>query len=171
MNLILCGMMGSGKTTVGKALSKLSGKPFFDTDAVIEEEYGPITEIFSRHGEAYFRALETQTVKALADKDAVLSTGGGLVLREENVALLKQGGKIVYLCAELSTLEERLAGDTSRPLLKSGNLGALLKKRAPIYESVADFTVNVDNKTPEKIAEEIIEKLTPEYQTGGAGMR
>ncbi len=163
MNLVLCGMMGSGKSTVGKALSRLTGKPFVDTDTLIEEKYGVISEIFAKHGEEYFRALETQTVKELSGQDGwIIATGGGLVLREENVALLKEKGKIVYLKAEPSTLKERLSGDKRRPLLQTGNLETLLKKRAPVYESVADYIVQVDKKSPQENAKEIIEKITPE---------
>ena len=172
MNIVLCGMMGSGKSTVGKALSRLTGKPFVDTDTLIEEKYGSINEIFAKKGEAYFRDLERQAVKELALKDGlIIATGGGLVLRQENADLLKQNGRIVYLQAELSTLRERLSGDTKRPLLQSGRLEELLEKRAPVYESAADFTVQADGKTPEEIAGEIIKKVVPEKQTGRAGMR
>ncbi|MBR2442373.1 MAG: shikimate kinase [Clostridia bacterium] len=163
MNIVLCGMMGSGKSTVGQALSRLTGKPFVDTDTRIEEKYGLISDIFAKHGEEYFRGLETQTVKELCQCDGlIIATGGGLVLRQENTNLLKEKGCIVYLRAEFSTLEKRLAGDTKRPLLRSGRLEELLKERAPVYERAADFTVCVDQKTPEEIAKGIIEKITPE---------
>ena len=163
MNLILCGMMGSGKSTVGKALSLLTGKPFVDTDEWIEEKYGAISEIFAKQGEGYFRALETQAVQELIKKDGwIIATGGGLVLSSNNVALLKENGQIVYLSAELSTLQQRLSEDKSRPLLQTERLETLLKNRAPVYESVADFCVRADGKTPEQIAREIIQKLAPE---------
>ena len=162
MNLILCGMMGAGKTTVGVALAKLTGRRLYDTDAVIVEKYGQIADIFARYGEAYFRAIETETVRKLSCMDTgIFSVGGGLVLKQENVDILKNGGKIIYLRASLSTLMARLAADKERPLLHTGEesleerLTRLLKERASIYESVADCIADVDGKTPEEIAQEI----------------
>ena len=165
MNLILCGMMGCGKTTIGRKLSDLTGRVWQDTDDLIAEKYGKIADIFARFGETRFREMETEMIKALADKDGlVLSTGGGLVLKDENVALLKQKGKIVYLRAQLETLVERLGQDRQRPLLHSeeslsARLTDLLDVRAPVYERVADFVVDVDNKSPEEIATEILAKF------------
>ena len=105
MNLILCGMMGSGKTTVSLALSKLLGWERLDTDERIVDRYGNITDIFEKQGEGYFRELETQICAELSQKDRlVISTGGGLVLRKENVELLKKNGVLVYLRAGIPTL-------------------------------------------------------------------
>ena len=162
MNLILCGMMGAGKTSVGRAIALLSGRCWYDTDDLIVQQYGPISDIFSTHGEAYFRDLETETVKMLTEQDGlVISVGGGLVLRQENVELLQKNGKIIFLDAGLETLVQRLRADTERPLLQTEEdletrLRKLLSERAPIYERVADFTVNVDEKTPEEIGREIM---------------
>ena len=98
MNLILCGMMGAGKTTVGIKIAETVGLRWYDTDDVIVENHGKISDIFKRYGEEYFRKLETETVAKLSKKDGlVISVGGGLVLKEENVELLKRNGKIVYL--------------------------------------------------------------------------
>ena len=161
MNLILCGMMGAGKTTVGEAFAQKTGWLCCDTDRIIEERYGKITEIFSQYGETYFRQLETQLLKELVQKDGlVISVGGGLVLRAENVALLRQNGKIIYLRAKQETLEKRLADDDTRPLLQtvealSNRIKRLLDERTPIYEDVADYIVDVDGKTPQAIAAEI----------------
>ncbi len=165
MNIVLCGMMGVGKTTVGLALAKHTAREWLDTDTLIEERHGKISELFANYGEAYFRALETQTVSSLLGKDnLVLSVGGGLVLREENVELLKKCGKIVYLRAQKQTLVHRLLLDTTRPLLQGKDsleerIETLLQARASTYERVADCTVDVDDKTPEQIAIEIVEKL------------
>ena len=163
MNLILCGMMGCGKTTVGRKLSDLTGRVWQDTDDLIVEKHGKIADIFARFGEARFREMETETVKALAQKDSlVLSTGGGLVLKTENNTLLKQNGKIVFLRASLETLAKRLKVDGTRPLLQTSTesirdrLATLMKERSPIYENVADAVVDVDGKTPEENAREII---------------
>lgn len=162
MNLILCGMMGAGKTTVGVKIAQSIGWRCLDTDALITEKYGEISDIFKTHGEAYFRGLETETVAELAGQDRlVIATGGGLVLKEENVTLLKQSGKIVYLRAEMETILQRLKMDTTRPLLQteeplSTRLNRLLSERTPVYERVADCIVDVDGKDPEEITREIL---------------
>lgn len=163
MNLILCGMMGAGKTTVGVKIAETVGVRWYDTDDLIVENHGRISDIFQRYGEEYFRKLETETIAKLSKKDGlVISVGGGLVLKEENVELLKRNGKIVYLRAGLETLEKRLGADCTRPLLQTNGetlrerLTRLLKERAPIYERVADYIVDVDGKTPEKIAAEAV---------------
>ena len=162
MNLILCGMMGAGKTSVGIRLAERAGRRWVDTDTLIEEKYGAISEIFHRFGEEYFRQVETKTACDLMGLDnLVISVGGGLVLWKENVSLLKENGKIVYLRASVQTLEERLASDAARPLLKtdkplSTRLQELLELRAPIYEAVADFTIDTDGKTVEEIVDEIL---------------
>ena len=175
MNIVLCGMMGVGKTTVGKWLARSLGLRWVDTDECIVEKHGEISTIFERFGEEYFRALETEIVKELVQEDGlVLSVGGGLVLKEENVSLLKCNGKIVYLRASVETLTERLTADTTRPLLKtdgeslSERIEKILTARAPIYEGVADFTVDVDGKTSEETVDEIMMKLD---KMQGAGTR
>ena len=162
MNVILCGMMGCGKTTVSLVLSKLLGWERVDTDECIVSRYGNISDIFEKQGEGYFREVETQITAELAQKDnLVISTGGGLVLKEKNVQLLQEKGVIVYLRASIPTLVKRLSGDKDRPLLQGeegleNRLSSLLKTREPIYAQVADCTVATDGKTPEEIAEEIL---------------
>lgn len=162
MNVILCGMMGCGKSTVGESLAERLGRAYCDTDALIVERHGRIADIFEKHGEAYFRHLETETVRELVQRDdLVIATGGGLVLKQENVTLLKGSGKVVFLRAKVETLVKLLQADRERPLLQNANslrerLENLLKDRAPIYEEAADFIVDVDEKTPEEIAGEII---------------
>ncbi len=160
MIISLCGMMGVGKTTVGIQLAKSAMLAWFDTDKVIEDNYGKISDIFAKYGEEYFRNLETQTVHALCEKEGViLSLGGGLVLRQENVETLKNKGKIVYLRAKKETLVQRLRFDTARPLLQGEDIETrvenLLEKRAGIYEQVADYIVDVDGKTVDEIVKEI----------------
>ncbi len=163
MNLVLCGMMGAGKTTIGIKLAELTGRRWYDTDGVISDRHGKISDIFEYYGEAHFRKLETEVVKELASQEGlVISTGGGLVLKAENNALLKANGKIIFLRAALDTLVKRLRVDDTRPLLyKSAQnlrerLSALINERAPVYEHVADFVVDVDGKNPQEIAKEII---------------
>ncbi len=166
MNLILCGMMGVGKTTVGIKIAEKTGRRWYDTDGIIVDRHGKISDIFEYYGEEHFRKIETEVVKELATKDGlVISTGGGLVLKRENDTLLKENGKIVFLRATAETLLNRLGGDRTRPLLSGSTvtlgerLRRLLEERTPVYESVADVIVDVDGKTPEAIAEEVIEAV------------
>ena len=164
MNLILCGMMGAGKTTIGIKIAELTGRRWYDTDGLIVDKHGKISDIFEYYGEAHFRKLETEIVKDLAKKDGlVISTGGGLVLKKENNEVLQKNGKIVFLRATLDTLSKRLKVDGERPLLQTSTenirdrLARLLAERSPIYEHVADYIVDVDGKTPEEIAKEIVQ--------------
>ncbi len=163
MNLVLCGMMGAGKSTIGIKIAELTGRRWYDTDGVISDRHGKISDIFEYYGEPHFRKLETEVVKELAGQDnLVISTGGGLVLKSENNAALQENGKIVFLRASLKTLNQRLVVDGTRPLLQastesiSDRLERLLKERTPIYEHVADYIVDVDDKTPLEIAKEIV---------------
>ena len=130
---------------------------------MIVDKYGKISDIFEYYGEAHFRKLETEIVKDLAKKDdLIISTGGGLVLKKENNALLQENGKIVFLRASLDTLAKRLKVDGNRPLLQTSTesirdrLSRLMAERSPIYEHVSDYIVDVDGKTPEEIAKEIV---------------
>ena len=175
MNVILCGMMGAGKTTVGRCLAQSLGLRWVDTDALIAKKYGDISMMFERFGEEYFRTLETEIVEELVQEDGlVISVGGGLVLKAENVSLLTSNGKIVYLRASVETLVKRLTADATRPLLKTDGesltekIEKILQQRAPIYGALADFTIDVDGKTPEEIVGEIMMKLD---KTQGAGTR
>ena len=164
MNIVLCGMMGSGKSTVGKEVAAITGKTFMDTDEVIVERHGKIADIFREFGEGYFRDLESGLVKEISQREGlVLSTGGGLVLRKENVDLLRQKGKIFFLRASIETLLGRLKKDGERPLLEGeeelrSRLDRLLQARTSIYEAAADDIVDTDGKTPKEIATEIARK-------------
>ena len=154
--------MGSGKTTVAAELEKL-GYKVIDTDAQIVEKHGSIDKIFAEHGEEYFRDVETQVVKEVMQNydSAVISLGGGCVLRQENVKNLKAGGKIFYLRAKAETLIKRLKGDTTRPLLKGGleeRVRSILAVRSGIYEGVADFIIDTDELSPAEIAMKIRDK-------------
>lgn len=162
MNIILCGMMGVGKTSVGIKISELTGRRWFDTDVVITDRHGRISDIFEFYGEAHFRTLETDVVRELSGKDdLVISTGGGLVLKPENSEMLKNGGKIFFLRASIETLLSRVRADDTRPLLRessktSERLVELLRERTPVYEHVADYIVDTDGKTVEEVAREVV---------------
>ena len=152
-NLILIGMPGCGKTTVGKLLSKATGKGFFDTDAMVEASTGTtIPAIFATQGETAFRDLETEAVKEAGKRlSAVIATGGGSILREENRAALQQNGVVIYLRKDLN----QLARD-GRPLSKDAEaVRALYEERKPIYESFADYIVDVDDD-PQITTERVI---------------
>lgn len=162
MNLVLCGMMGVGKTSVGIRIAEKTRYRWFDTDIMISDRHGRISDIFEYYGEAHFRALETEVVRELAGQDElVISTGGGLVLKPENSELLKRNGKIFFMRAGFDVLLERVRADETRPLLKdtgktAEKLEELLSWRTPIYEAVADFIVDTDGKSVEEVADEII---------------
>ncbi len=162
MNIVLCGMMGVGKSSVGIRIAERTGRRWYDTDIVITDRFGRISDIFEYYGEAHFRALETDVVKELARMDGlVISTGGGLVLKYENTDLLKKNGKIFFMRASFETLLGRVRADETRPLLKDNGkiaekLGELLAERTPVYEAVADFIVDTDNKSVDEVADEII---------------
>ncbi|SES86883.1 shikimate kinase [[Clostridium] polysaccharolyticum] len=160
--VVLIGFMGCGKSTAGKELAKALKYRFLDTDSYIEDHAKmSVAEIFAQYGEQYFRNLETETVKKLMEiaEETVVSTGGGLPLREENADILKKNGFVVYLRVKGSTVEERLKGDTARPLLQgdnvSGKIADLLEYRDPIYEYGAHMVLDVDEKTVEEIVEDI----------------
>ena len=163
MNIILAGMPGSGKSSVGEALARALGYGFADTDKIITERYGEITEIFAERGEEYFRQLEREAVEEVCRlSNAVVATGGGCLLNEKNVKFLKSCGKIIYLKTSVKELLKRLEGDLTRPLLKGdaeGNLKRIYGARKEIYERAADITVNTDGKTPDETVKEILEKV------------
>lgn len=150
MNIVLIGFMGSGKTTVGQALSEKCGREFLDTDALIEANEGrKISEIFAKEGEAHFRKLEYAVLKSLLEvKDKIISTGGGIVTYPDNRGLLKKAGKVVYLRVKPETVVKRLEGDESRPLLmgddKLSKVENLLSSRKAMYEEAADIIIDVD---------------------------
>ena len=160
MSFILIGMPGSGKTTVIRTYEKIYGKHVCDTDEFIENRHGEINKIFADHGEEYFRRIETKAIREICGGNATfIATGGGAVLREENVRIFKASGRIVFLRADKETLLKRLEGDTSRPLLmgdKKSRLSKLYDERTPIYVSVADIIIDTDDLTAEEVLNKIL---------------
>ncbi len=166
--IVLTGYMGSGKSSVAKHLAGILGMEAAEADALIEDRKGmSINGIFASEGEEAFRKAETELIGELMKRDEafILSTGGGMPMREENRKLLKDGlyGRIVYLRAGADTLCRRLSEDTSRPLLKGGNLPgrivAMLAERGPVYEDFAEIVVDTDDMTPQEIAEYIAGRI------------
>ena len=156
-NIVLIGMMGCGKTTVGRLLSRRLGLELVDTDALIEQREGrSIPDIFAREGEEAFRALESEIVReAGARTGCVLSTGGGVVTRRENYAPLHQNGVIVHLTRDLSLLPTN-----GRPVSQSRDLGELWAEREPLYAAFADLTADnagTVEETAERIEQELLE--------------
>jgi shikimate kinase len=164
-SIALIGMMGMGKSVVGKALEQKTGLPRFDTDEIISSKLKvPIKEIFSTHGDEYFRNLETETLRLMSlEEPAIIVTGGGIVLRAENVDLLRQLATVVWLDTDETTLRARIHNLRDRPLLQTANPGAslseLLAAREPLYRRAADLRVDVAQRSPEDIAELILENI------------
>lgn len=147
-HIILIGMPGCGKSTVGKALARRLDMPFVDTDAAIEERIGGrIRDYFDSHGEAAFRDVEEQTIASLADRPpSVIATGGGSVLRAANRQNLARMGTVIYLRASAEYLRRRLRNDRKRPLLQVADplakLRELYAERDPLYRQTAHHTLD-----------------------------
>jgi len=148
-NIILCGFMGCGKTSVGRRAAALLGRRFCDLDSYIEERAGmTVTEIFARYGEAGFRQRQARAVREVAGTPGlIIASGGGTVLSQANVeAFHEKGSVIVFLDAPLPALQERLKNDKRRPLLQVPDrrrvVAELFQKRIPLYRAAADVTVD-----------------------------
>lgn len=154
--------MGVGKSSVGKLLAEKLGYSYLDTDELIEKTEGrKISEIFKKDKEEYFRNLETEVLRTLEDyENFVLSTGGGIVLKPENVRLLKEMGKVILLSADPKVIFERIKDLKDRPLVESKDkkekIIALLQKREMIYNTACDCNIDTTNKTIEQVSEEIL---------------
>lgn len=164
-HLILVGMMGAGKTSVGRRVAKALQRRFVDADAALEKETGrTIPDIFATDGEAGFRAIERGVIGRLADdpNPLVIATGGGAVLSPETRALLRERGTVVWLRATPETLLKRVRGGAGRPLLAddpAGTLTRLCATREEFYADVAHIVVDVDRLTAAQTATEIIAKV------------
>lgn len=162
---MLIGMMGTGKSVVGKVLEEKTGLRRFDTDEVVSSKSKmPVNEIFSTHGEGHFRDLETETLRSMSlEEPAIIVTGGGIVVRGENFDLLRQLGTVVWLDADQATLRMRIRRLSDRPLLQTANpeatLSELLAAREPLYRKAADLRVDISQKNPEEIAELILANI------------
>ncbi len=164
-NLFFIGFMGTGKSTVSAAYSKKYGRPVFEADDILTQRAGmSINEIFDTMGEEAFRNMETDLCREMTTlSDQLISCGGGMPMRPENVAYMKQNGLVVLLEATPETILDRVKGDNSRPIL-NGNMNveyiAQLKgKRYPAYHDAADVIVWTDGKSVDEIVEEVHESV------------
>jgi len=166
-NLILTGMMGTGKSHVGRLLAAALGREFQDTDAMIVEREGrPIAEIFASPGETYFRGLEMEVCRELAARrDLVVATGGGTLVHEEGRQTLGRDALVVCLRGDPDTLAQRMEDDGSRPLLAGQDpreaLGRIWAERQSAY-ALAPIQVQTDGRTPAEVAQEILQALDPD---------
>lgn len=161
-NIILIGFMGCGKSTVGRKLANALSYEFMDTDTVIEETYGKtISKMFEEDGEEAFRKAETELLRKLEKeaKGLVIATGGGMPMREENVACMRNIGTVVFLEAKIETILERLKNDTGRPLAdgedREKKLRPLYEKRLPVYLDAAELRLDTEDKSFYSMIEEI----------------
>jgi shikimate kinase len=164
-SIVLIGMMGAGKSSVGRSLQRRSGLARLDTDEMLAAEFGmSIAQIFEKHGEERFRDAETEVLRKLApDRPVIIVTGGGIVVRHQNVDLLKGVGTIVWLAAEEATLFERAARRDHRPLLQNEEPRAIFSKlfreREPLYTAAADIRIDTSPMTHDEVAETILNKM------------
>jgi len=162
--LWLIGMMGSGKSSVGRVLAARAGKPFVDTDVLIEEAAGlAVVEVFEEEGEEAFRLRESEAIRSAASiAEGVVATGGGAVLINDNIGVMRSSGPVVWLQADPDTLATRIGHAPGRPLLTDVNvadrLSVILENRRGAYERAADHIVATGDSTVEEVAV-LVEKL------------
>lgn len=163
--IFLVGMMGAGKTTIGRQLAKTLGREFVDLDLALEARCGvPVAVIFEIEGEAGFRRRESQLLDHYSQQAGiVLATGGGAVLAAENRRMLKERGRVVYLRATSEELYQRVARDRQRPLLQTDDprarVAQLLQQRAPLYEEVASFAFDTGSTPIPQAVSELVSLL------------
>ena len=171
-SVVLIGMMGAGKSSVGRALQRRTGLPRFDMDELIEAKAGmSIPEIFAQKGEPWFRDLEsTVLAEAPLQGPAIIVTGGGVVLRPNNMTALKQMGTVVWLGAEAATLLARASRRGNRPLLQTADpqvaMAALLAVRLPLYAQAADIRIDTTRLTHEEVTDVILAELHKQTPAG-----
>ncbi|MBS1402774.1 MAG: shikimate kinase [Oscillospiraceae bacterium] len=160
--LFLIGFMGAGKSTVAAALGEALKREVLEMDVCISRREGmPVSEIFQTHGEAYFRQCETGLLRdCMAWEPLVVSCGGGVPMREENVAAMKACGTVILLTARPEVILERVKDDHSRPLLEGHKdvpyISSLMEARRAKYEAAADFTIDTSALTVEEVCNEIL---------------
>ncbi len=166
-SIVLIGLMGCGKSTVGRELSRATGLPFLDTDLLIEEQVGmEIPRIFAERGESHFRALETTLLSYLRDhpsprSSGIIATGGGIVLHPKNRSILRLLGLVVWLDVDLPNLLARTVRAQNRPLLcntdREAKLRELIATRNPLYEQTAHVRINSSELKASQVADIILQ--------------
>jgi shikimate kinase len=168
-NLFLIGYRGTGKTTLGKMIAKKLKKPFIDLDELIVKNVGkPIPEIFSTQGEGKFREYESSALKQVSNEsNQVISCGGGIITREENIALLKANGFVVLLKASPETIFKRIYGDKNRPALTDKDpmeeIKLMLEKRRLAYEQAKEYELWTDRENANKCSEKILAEYRKKF--------
>jgi shikimate kinase len=169
-SIVLIGMMGAGKSSVGDCLRWRTGLRLFDTDEVVTSKFGmPISKIFLKHGENRFREAETEALRKVpSDQRAIIVTGGGIVLREENLDILKRLGVVVWLEATEAILFKRASQGGTRPLLQRKDprkaFIKILRGRLPLYAKIADIRVDTSILTDDEVAVAILSKFGRYYR-------
>jgi shikimate kinase len=164
-SIVFIGMMGAGKSSVGRCLQRRTGLELHDTDEIVAANFGmSIPEIFAEHGEKKFREAETEALRSVrTEEQTIIITGGGIVLRKENVEILRDHAVIVWLDGDEETLFARASQKQNRPLLQTKNarkaFSQILDARRPRYASIADFRVDTSVLTDEEVAVAILAKL------------
>lgn len=164
-NIILVGMMGAGKTTIGKLLASRTGKQFIDSDHEIQRRTGVrIPVIFEIEGEAGFRKRESEVLHDITEQqNIVLATGGGAILHPDNRALLRKHGTVIYLCAPVGELQRRTRRDKNRPLLQTEDLRArlteLYTQRDPLYRETAHVVIDSGRQGVRTLVQKLLQKL------------
>lgn len=160
-NIFIVGSMGSGKTSIGKMLAKNNNLSFLDTDHEIVRDCGySIPDIFKEFGEEHFRGLETEQLRKMNSiENHVISTGGGIILRDDNKKLMKDLGIIIFLDININSQIDRVKNRKNRPLLNNNNLKdnllSLKKTRDPIYKSISNYIIDVSGKERDQVINEI----------------
>ena len=163
MNIVLIGYRGTGKSSVGKVLAARLGRALVSTDEEIVRRAGKsIPDIVAKHGWEHFRDLESEVCRDLAGADQlIIDTGGGAILRPQNVEVFKQNGRLFWLTASVTTIADRIGGDTQRPSLTQTKsfveeIEEVLRDRTPKYQAAADHLLDTENRSIESLVESII---------------
>lgn len=166
MNIVLIGYRGTGKSTVGRILAERLGRELISTDAEVVRRAGrPIPDLVQAHGWDHFRDLEAAVCRDLSGRDGlVIDTGGGAILRAENVAALKSNGRLYWLTAAVATITARIGGDTQRPSLTgrksfTEEVEEVLAERRPRYQAAADRVIETDGRPAAAVAEAVLATL------------
>jgi len=168
-NIYLIGLMGAGKTTIGRLLAKSLGQAFYDSDKAIEDQTGvDIATIFEFEGEKGFRIREKKMIKELAQlEDIILATGGGVILDQENREQLKENGFVVYLQCSVDRIADRTSRNSQRPLLNVENpketIQTLINEREDLYLACADFVIDSGQMQSKQAVKEILKEYTDKY--------